>query len=192
MTKKEFIDLNLYQKVQALKKHPEFENIMHWSLMKGMDWLDLLRFDKKYAVYCDWADLSSLEIALIVRDVPELYNKFDVKRATGMDWSIVLSKHPEFEAYCIDWSKLDGGAWANLLIHQPKFENKCDWDKLNGEQWVVLLSKRTKYADKCDWNKLTNDDWKRLLYEQKQFLEYYKMVKPFEYEDYFQQREGLQ
>ena len=59
----------------------------------------------------------------------------------------------------IDFAKLDGHGWADLLVDKPQFATQCEWQNLDGSDWARLLNLHPEFADKCDWEKL---DWQNM------------------------------
>ncbi len=89
-----------------------------WS---GMDWVNNLMRDCRFAESCDWSALS------------------------GGAWVELLENYPEYADKC-DWEKLDGADWAELLAWKPQFADRYDWAKLLSDKgWGCLYKRQPQF-----------------------------------------------
>ena len=93
----------------------------------------------------------------------EMGRFFNWASLSARNWAELLVAQPQFADRCDKWGEMDGKCWAWLLRTQPQFAEKCDWAKLSREDWLFLLQKDLRFADKCDWSKLKGFDWCLLL-----------------------------
>ena len=63
-------------------------------------------------------------------------------------------KYNSTNSECLDWTKLTGRKWVDLLIRQPQLADKCDFTKFDGSDWLLLLLKQPDFAERCNWDKL--------------------------------------
>ena len=115
---------------------------------------DLLGPDKANVL----AKMNGSDWARLLISQPGFGEKADLAAMMVDDWDEVLKVQPQLAKYrppadCMDFSKLDGAAWAGLLSKHPEFADRCDWEKLDGNDWCELLKRRPEFADLCDWDK---------------------------------------
>lgn len=79
----------------------------------------------------------------------------------------------------LNYGRMSGDQWVDVLLAHPELAEHCDWSKLQGSHWSSLLSARPQFADFCSWEKLSRDErmlghyscWPDLLVWQPQFAD---------------------
>jgi hypothetical protein len=78
----------------------------------------------------------------------------------------------------IDYSKIAGHDWIDLIREQPQYTDKVQWSKLDGSDWWNLLQYNPEYAvyaGPLDWAKIPSRGIGCLLYSQPHFLEHFDL-----------------
>lgn len=130
MNTKDYKNYSKEEWVGILIKHPELAN--------------------KCTEHKGWEKFYVIDWHFLLEEQPHLVD-FAIKYPIGA--SVAIGLDSDFAKNCKNWGKFDGSNWANLLIAQPQFSEKCTeyngWEKFNCVSWSMLLEKQPLFKEKC-------------------------------------------
>lgn len=107
------------------------------------------------------------------------FNAKSAREFGRREWTLILSKFPQFDKYCKCWDSFYILDWKKLIISDPKFLERCDrLESFTQKDWVDIIIAQKKLALKCkDLKNFTTSSWIRLL--DSDFKFFYRIARLF-------------
>ena len=109
-----------------IKTKERYLNYFNIDALEPLDWLAILRDDKKMVRYCRVdlflnGDIFYLvELVVLFPEFQKLINESNCDKITSLGWEKLLIAFPlEYLNIC-DFSKINAGSWRNILRERPE------------------------------------------------------------------------